>query len=57
MKKQELDEKGILYKWVQDCYGQRCKHFEDSCACCVAWGLYDRLVQIEPLVQKSKEKK
>ncbi len=49
----ELDKKGILYAWVKDTYGEKCKHYEKDCACCVAWELYLRLVQVRPLVESA----
>lgn len=41
----ELDEKNILSNWVKSTYGERCSETEEGCACCIAWNLYDRLVQ------------
>lgn len=49
----ELDKKMILYGWVRDTYGQKCKDYEKDCACCVAWELYMRLVQVKPLVEST----
>ena len=49
-KEVELDEEGILFNWIKDTYGTKCKHYEKDCACCVAWELYMRLVQIKPLI-------
>ncbi len=47
----ELDENKILFNWVKDIYGKKCSEFEKDCACCIAWELYDRLVQNKDILQ------
>lgn len=46
----DLDKKEVLFGWILETYGKRCKDYEQNCACCVAWTLYDRLTQKKPLV-------
>ena len=41
----ELDEDKTLFNWIKDNYGTRCPDFEKECGCCIAWNLYDRLIQ------------
>lgn len=41
----ELDGNKVLFNWVKTIYGKRCPEIEEGCACCIAWNLYDRLVQ------------
>ena len=52
----DLDEDKILFNWIKEGYGERCSDYSEGCACCVAWELYDRLVQKKDLIQKDKEK-
>lgn len=48
----ELDSNKVLFNWMKKNYGTRCKDFEKGCACCVAWKLYDRLIQKRSLIEK-----
>lgn len=43
--------------WMKENYGKRCPEYEEGCACCTAWELYDRLVQIKPLIKNGKDDK
>ena len=51
----DLDENRILFKWMIKNYGKRCPDFEERCACCVAWNLYDRLIQKEDLIKNGEK--
>ena len=55
MKIIELDENKILFNWVKTVYGKKCSTFEENCPCCIAWILYDRLIQKTELLE-GKEK-
>lgn len=41
----KLMQNKVLFNWIKDNYGPRCPDFEKECACCIAWNLYDRLIQ------------
>lgn len=50
--KEELDEDSVLLNWIKKNYGaKRCGEVLETCGSCVAWNLYDRLVQNKPLIQ------
>ena len=38
---------GWLHQTITDAFGERCRHYDETCAVCKMWQLYDDLREAE----------